>query len=87
MAYRLTLRDQYRQCFMTTLEIIGYFREVFCLPPHSPDLNPCDFWLWVFLKNHVCGGSMRTLPELKTSITRNVAELIEKSFALLLNTL
>ncbi|GBL93848.1 hypothetical protein AVEN_153614-1 [Araneus ventricosus] len=25
-------------------------------PPRSPDLNPCDFWLWGFLKDRVYGG-------------------------------
>ncbi|GBM41904.1 hypothetical protein AVEN_13622-1 [Araneus ventricosus] len=43
--------------------------------PLSPDLNPCDFWLWGFLKYRVCGGSIRTLPELETSIRRHVATI------------
>ncbi|GBN24600.1 hypothetical protein AVEN_221997-1 [Araneus ventricosus] len=42
------------------------------LPPRSPDLNHCDFWLWGFLKNCIHGGSIRTLPELKANITRHV---------------
>ncbi|GBO22048.1 hypothetical protein AVEN_157002-1 [Araneus ventricosus] len=39
--------------------------------PRSPDLNPCDFWLWRFLKDCVYGGNIRNLPELKASIPRH----------------
>ncbi|KAF8791010.1 hypothetical protein HNY73_005947 [Argiope bruennichi] len=45
------------------------------LSPRSPDLNPCDFWLWGFLKDRVYVGSIRTLHELKASITRHVAAI------------
>lgn len=44
-------------------------------PPRSPDLNPCDFWLWGFLKDRVYSGGIRTIPELKASITRHVADI------------
>ena len=27
-------------------------------PPRSSDLNPCDFWLWGFLKDHVYRGNI-----------------------------
>ncbi|GFT84950.1 transposable element tc3 transposase [Trichonephila clavipes] len=37
-------------------------------PSHSPDLQPCDFWLWGFLKDHVYSGGIRTLSDLKASI-------------------
>ncbi|GBM38221.1 hypothetical protein AVEN_8282-1 [Araneus ventricosus] len=29
-------------------------------PPRSPDLNPCDFWLWGYLKDVVYGFRLRT---------------------------
>ncbi|GFX36073.1 uncharacterized protein TNCV_4215951 [Trichonephila clavipes] len=38
-------------------------------------LNPCDFWLWGFIKYRVCRGVIRTLPGLKASIIRHVAEI------------
>ncbi|GBO01369.1 hypothetical protein AVEN_275664-1 [Araneus ventricosus] len=38
-------------------------------PPWSPDLNPCDFWLWGYLKNVVYGGPIANLAELKNRIT------------------
>ncbi|GBL94656.1 hypothetical protein AVEN_83973-1 [Araneus ventricosus] len=40
-------------------------------PPRSPDLNPCDFWLWGYLKDVVYGGPIANLAELKTSL-RNI---------------
>ncbi|GFW22495.1 uncharacterized protein TNCV_2170291 [Trichonephila clavipes] len=44
-------------------------------PFHSLDINLCDFWLWVFLKDRVCRGVIRTLPDLKASNIRPVAEI------------
>ncbi|GFS55237.1 transposable element tc3 transposase [Trichonephila clavipes] len=29
-------------------------------PPRSTDLNPCDFWLWEFLRDRVDRGRIRT---------------------------
>jgi len=39
--------------------------------PHSPDLNPPDFYLWGFLKDNVYQGNPQTIEELKTAITEN----------------
>ncbi|GFW65389.1 hypothetical protein TNCV_396551 [Trichonephila clavipes] len=36
-------------------------------PSRSSDLNPCDFWLWGFLRDRVYRGRIRTLSDLKTS--------------------
>lgn len=41
-------------------------------PPRSPDLTPCDFWLWGYLKNHVFSGPVANLAELKARITQHV---------------
>ncbi|GFW59013.1 uncharacterized protein TNCV_2831191 [Trichonephila clavipes] len=38
-------------------------------PPRSPDLNPCDFWLWGHLKQLVSCDHPRNLPDLKDSIS------------------
>ncbi|GFT37798.1 uncharacterized protein TNCV_4128711 [Trichonephila clavipes] len=53
--------------------ISRHFPDAWLSP--SPDLNPCDFWLWVFLKDRVCRGGIRTLPDLKALIIRHVAEI------------
>ncbi|GBN06494.1 hypothetical protein AVEN_140576-1 [Araneus ventricosus] len=44
-------------------------------PSRSPDLDPCDFWLWRFLKDHAYGRNTWTLPELKASLTRYVSPI------------
>ncbi|GBN11659.1 hypothetical protein AVEN_102859-1 [Araneus ventricosus] len=41
-------------------------------PPRSPDLNPCDFWLWDYLKDVVYGGPIANLAELKNRIMRHI---------------
>lgn len=41
-------------------------------PPRSPDITPCDFWLWGFLKNVVYSAPLDTLADLKCRITQHV---------------
>ena len=41
-------------------------------PPLSPDLIPCDFWLWDHLKSL---GSVATLNDLKNCITLHVSSV------------
>ena len=40
--------------------------------PHSPDLNPPDFYLWGYLKDNVYANHPQTIPELKDSIAAAV---------------
>lgn len=44
-------------------------------PPYSPDLNPCDFFLWGYLKDKVYRENPRTLNALKVAIRREVEEI------------
>ena len=37
-------------------------------PPKSPDLNPCDFWLWEYLKSMVYRDPIPSLFDLKESL-------------------
>ena len=37
-------------------------------PASSPDLNPCDYWLWTELKRYVHRQGVRTLGDLKKAI-------------------
>ncbi|GFX97457.1 uncharacterized protein TNCV_2840171 [Trichonephila clavipes] len=48
-------------------------------PPRSPDLNPCDFWLWGHLKQLVSCDQPRTLPDLKDSISRHVLNISQNT--------
>ncbi|GBM50112.1 hypothetical protein AVEN_242251-1 [Araneus ventricosus] len=40
--------------------------------PRSLNLNPCDFWLWGYLKDVVYGGPIANLAELKNRITQHI---------------
>ncbi|GBM75461.1 hypothetical protein AVEN_98280-1 [Araneus ventricosus] len=40
--------------------------------PRSPDLNPCDYWLWGYLKVVLYGGPIANLAELKNRITQHI---------------
>ena len=41
-------------------------------PPYSPHLNPCDFFLWGFLKDRVYRGGPETLEQLKIAIENEI---------------
>ena len=39
-------------------------------PPYSPDLAPCDFWLFPKLKVNLRGSRFETIEEMKEALTR-----------------
>lgn len=46
-------------------------------PPRSPDLTPCDFFLWGYLKSQVYRNSPATLDALKNNIRREIEAITE----------
>jgi hypothetical protein len=44
-------------------------------PARSPDLNPCDFYLWGHLKAVVYNPLPKTLEDLKANITREIKKI------------
>jgi len=44
-------------------------------PPKSPDLNPCDFYLWAYLKSRVYNPLPKTLNELKSNIETQIKNI------------
>ena len=44
-------------------------------PPRSPDLNPCDYFLWGYLKSKVYKPLPKTLDDLKADIRREVQKI------------
>jgi inhibitor of nuclear factor kappa-B kinase subunit alpha len=44
-------------------------------PARSPDLNPCDFFLWGNLKDKVYSNNSHTLVELKQSIRETILSI------------
>ena len=43
--------------------------SVFSQPPYSPDLSPCDFFLFPWLKTHLKGCHFVTLDNIQKSVT------------------
>jgi inhibitor of nuclear factor kappa-B kinase subunit alpha len=44
-------------------------------PARSPDLNPCDFYLWGNLKDKVYSNNPHTLVKLKQSIRETISSI------------
>jgi len=44
-------------------------------PAHSPDLNPCDYFLWGYLKSRVYNPIPKDLTELRSNLEREVKNL------------
>ena len=44
-------------------------------PPRSLDLNPCDIWLWIYLKTMVYRDPIISLSDFKESIERHVRNI------------
>ncbi|GFR07922.1 t-complex protein 1 subunit delta [Trichonephila clavata] len=54
------------------LDYPSHFQGGIEWPPYLPDLNPCDYYLWGYLKSKLWQTSPTNLPELKTAITTAV---------------
>ena len=49
-------------------------------PPRSPDLNPCDYYLWGYLKARVYSPLPKNLDKLKANIEREIKKIKQKIF-------
>ena len=47
-------------------------------PPRSPDLTPCDFFLWGYLKSKVYEERPRTIEELKARISLEIKRVPQR---------
>jgi hypothetical protein len=41
-------------------------------PPRSPDITPCDFWFWGYIKYNVYRSDPQSLDELQQRITEEI---------------
>ena len=48
-------------------------------PPRSPDLNPCDYYLWGYLKSKVYNPLPKNLDELKENISNEVRKITKET--------
>jgi hypothetical protein len=44
-------------------------------PPRSPDLNPCDFYLWGTLKEKVYVNNQHSLEELQENVRHEISAI------------
>ena len=49
-------------------------------PPFSPDLAPCDFWLFHKLKEKLRGCRYETIEEMKEAVTKVIDTHIQEEF-------
>ena len=49
-------------------------------PPYSPDLAPCDFWLFPQLKEKLRGCRYETIEEMKEAVTKVIDMLTQEDF-------
>ena len=49
-------------------------------PPHSPDLAPCDFWLFPKLKEKLRGCRYEINEEMKEAVTKVIDTLTQEDF-------
>ena len=48
--------------------------------PYSPDLAPCDFWLFPKLKEQLRGCCYETIQEMNEAVTKVTDTLIQENF-------
>ena len=51
-----------------------------CQPPYSPDLAPCDFWLFSKLKLPLKGRRFQTANDIKENATRQLMAILKEDF-------
>ena len=66
------IRNRFWEVFGNRIIGLGHTAE---WPPRSPDLTPCDFFLWGYLKNKVYETPPTDPQDLLDRIGRHVAEL------------
>ena len=57
------------------LDFKNHFEGGMDWPPYSPDLNPCDFFLWGYLKDRVYQEPLSSLSELESALVREVSAI------------
>ena len=50
-------------------------------PPYSPDLAPCDFFLFPKLKRILKGRCFQGVEDIKTSVTRHLKTITKEEFS------
>ena len=73
------VRDWLQEAFSASGRVIRRAFKDFW-PPYSPDLSPCDFFLWGYLKSGVYEDPVpATLKEIKKNLSREVRRIITET--------
>lgn len=54
-------------------------------PPYSPDLTPCDFFLWGYLKDRVYANRPNTIADLQRNIRNEVNAIPQDMLGRMMN--
>ena len=85
---RITVKEKLREVFGQRVLALGFNVE---WPPKSPDLTPCDFFLWGFVKSLVFKTPPPTLEILRVRVEdafrtlKNDREMIRRAVGGLMN--
>ena len=63
----------------TSLDALVYFHSVdldlWAHPQYSPDLSPCDYWVFPLLKSRIRGHRFQTIEDMQTAVKRTLADI------------
>lgn len=70
----LFLRKTFKDRFILN-RFPNLFKADWFRPAYIPDLNPCDFLSWGYLKNRIHHGQPHTIEELKVTIQKEMISI------------
>lgn len=89
LAYHLAQPNHFARCFVSPSHTALVLRDFFAKnsthivpqPPYSPDLAPCDFWLFSKLKRPLRGHRFDTIEEIKAESKKVLKAIPEKDYS------
>ena len=79
------LLEEYFGSRIIALDYPDYSGEGIEWPPYSPDLNPCDFFLWGCIKDKVYKNNPKSLAELRQNIETEIKSISTETLAAVIN--
>ena len=76
----ITVNKEYHNSILVTDYLTQMGIKTVLHPPYSPDLAPCDFWLFPKLKENLRGNRYSTIEDMKEAVTRVLNTLIQEDF-------
>ncbi len=74
--YRLHMDNTPAHCSRTVQDTLAFMEwPVLKHPPYSPDLSPCDFFLFPYIKRRMRGHNYHNVPALREAILNEVSNI------------